>query len=399
MKCVHCNSELLLNSKFCNFCGSSIESDTSFEPIEVSHKVLTSDDENIEFNAIKPESIIYSSKIEEEIIEEDGVIYLAQHKTFDSPLIWGTTLMMLALCVLLTIFPIWYRAGDLTLVVVPYVGDSFQEQKNVHNDGYAFLHRDEIYLSYEDGIYRYDTDFENETLIIDEFGAYIYVTDDYLYYCNSSNDYYKYSFETKEKTHLISDAYYVQNLGDSIYYQNDADGEKIYCYDVVSGDSVKISNEASFNITINKEDGYIYYINDADGLCQIEISTSIRLLLANDVRDYYFNGELIYFVTGDNLCTLDVLDKDINVVLDKKKIHYITEIDGVILCDNIIDGPFILNEDGTVEYINLGSMMYTQILGDSIIYQDSDNYNLYIGDATGKKVLFINLSKNRGSYK
>lgn len=374
MNCKHCGCLLEMGSKFCKECGTPILEDVV--PITVD-AIVKGDLEHTSsfdvFNKTVEQPI--KPKVKEVVEEEDrrGFAF-----------IWGCTLTLLSLCIVLAFYPYFIQSQTVEPeTLLPFAGDVYSEQKNNHNEGYVFLHRDHIYIGHDNGLYEYDMYYRNKVKVIDGYVEYIFVNDDYFYYCDAFNDYYMLDRNSKEKTLLIEDAFYVQNLGDFIYYQNDKDGETIYEYNVSTKTVKKISDEVSYNITIDENSRYAYYTNQAQELCQVSLEGSIKLVLAQDVRDYFFDGKMLYYVTSDALESIDTITKERNTVLYKKKMHYVNKFNGYLFCDNAMDGPFYINDQGEEVYLDLDSVSNGQIVGNRFIYQDVLDFTIYSSNIHG----------------
>lgn len=401
MICNHCGCLVERGSKFCKECGTPFleevfttakeEYDDFYNAVDV--EIMKNESEFVVPVSMQ-ETVIEPKEYKTEIVSE------VEERDFNSPIIWLATLTLFALCLVLTLFPEFVSSQTIEPTILePFIGDYYLQQKNIHDEGYAFLFRDDIYMSHDDGLYVYDLNFENKMKVLDEYVEYIYVTDDYIFYCDKENDYYQYDKNTKDKTLLLESVFYVQNVGEFIYYQNDLEGEFIYQYCFEDGTNTVINDEVSYNITVNEDQSYVYYTTANKSLYSIDLFSSKKELLASDVRDYYFDGKIIYYVTSDSLVSLDILTKETNSILSKKKMYYVSMLDDFILCDNTIDGAFYVDENGVEVYFDIETVSCGQVVGDYFVYQDPLDFVLYYTKLDGKKEVITEMNAMRIDYK
>ena len=170
-----------------------------------------------------------------------------------------------------------------------------------------------------------------------------------VYFCDGYKDYIIRSYDGNTLKDLVNDtAGYLRLYNNYLYYINDDDHGSIYMLDTQTGDTAKINDEASYDLTIvgsrlyyvNIYDDYaIYYISLDDGA---PACLPLRLANGGGVRGYELKnlkGNLIYCRDSDwQLC--------------------------VITSDNT-ETPFIYP---VAEYTY-------DVYGDDLYYLDDTNYN------------------------
>ena len=127
--------------------------------------------------------------------------------------------------------------------------ETSQYAQATNNNGLAvsYVNKDKVYIVMNQELIVYDKQLNNREHVYD-FNLTDFKDDGkYYYYLDENNDYHRVDKESKSEDVLLTNVYYVQNLGEKIYYQKDSDNESIYCLDLSTNEDKKINDEVSYS--------------------------------------------------------------------------------------------------------------------------------------------------------
>jgi serine/threonine protein kinase len=203
-------------------------------------------------------------------------------------------------------------------------------------------------------------------------------------------------------------AWYINVLGDWVYFSNSGDDDSIYRISIDGAYVEKLNSDKAWDITVkddwifysNESDGYGIYKIKTDGSCRTKISSDKSYCL-NVTKDwiYYVNKNdkgSIYKIKLDGTERVKLIDNDCN---------YINAEDGCIYYANNSDGGRIykMTLDGNVVRINEDTSSNINVYGEFIYYSNkNDGGKLYRinKDGSNKTLLctnscdFINITEN-----
>lgn len=203
-------------------------------------------------------------------------------------------------------------------------------------------------------------------------------------------------------------AWYINVLGDWVYFSNSGDDDSIYRISIDGAYVEKLNSDKAWDITVkddwifysNESDGYGIYKIKTDGSCRTKISSDKSYCL-NVTKDwiYYVNKNdkgSIYKIKLDGTERVKLIDNDCN---------YINAEDGCIYYANNSDGGRIykMTLDGNAVRINEDTSSNINVYGEFIYYSNkNDGGKLYRinKDGSNKTLLctnscdFINITEN-----
>ncbi|NLG90219.1 MAG: DUF5050 domain-containing protein, partial [Clostridiaceae bacterium] len=170
-------------------------------------------------------------------------------------------------------------------------------------------------------------------------------------------------------------AWYINVLGDWVYFSNSGDDDSIYRISIDGAYVEKLNSDKAWDITgkddwifySNESDGYGIYKIKTDGSCRTKISSDKSYCL-NVTKDwiYYVNKNdkgSIYKIKLDGTERVKLIDNDCN---------YINAEDGCIYYANNSDGGRIykMTLDGNVVRINEDTSSNINVYGEFIYYSN-----------------------------
>lgn len=324
-----------------------------------------------------------------------------------NPILWIVSVSLLAICLLLGAYmqsnPSKVASNDnnaasnkqeeqkdekekkLSKFKISGENSIFTNQANSNNGGYTYRYEDKLYLSIDGAIYSYDLNFSKKDKVIDEYGSYLYVDAEYIYYCDYNNNYQKVNKKTLEKEEILKDVYYVQVVNGTIYYQSNEDQERIYAYNMTSKENNKLNDENSYNITVDQESGSIFYVNDDTTLCRMDLDGQNREeLISYDVMQYVYSNKTIYYSDDSGIIKYDLETKKTTDVTKKANIRYMSISDDKIIFSVYYGGIYRVDLDGkNKEAITKQKVSTFEVQGDKVIYDSNNDYSYYIIDMDG----------------
>ena len=174
----------------------------------------------------------------------------------------------------------------------------------------------------ESAIYRFRLGGDEEQRIVDN-AIYLQVVDDSIYYCEADADktirYCKADLEGKnEEVILDKEIYLPYLLGNTLFYQDDADNETIHMMDLNTKEDVRITTQKTYGYILN--DDYMYCIlndnstldEDYDGtLAKVDLKTLESTVLYDGASTFGFN------VKDDKLFFINTKDENRIYSIDK----------------------------------------------------------------------------------
>ena len=303
---------------------------------------------------------------------------VAQHphqnkKFYRNPLLIGITLVLLFTSIYLSSKMVAPKQelsefnGTINEVVM---------QENNHLSGYVTSDESGIYIAYENRLYKYDFKFENYEVVLNEYVENISIFDGILYYCDENNDYYSYDLNSFESNKLLENVYYVQNLGETIYYQEDSDNESIYQYIISSKEKLKLNDEVSYNLTFfnNK----IFYTDSYEELKTLDLDTKEITVLQSGVFSYIIQDHHIYMNKRSGIVKYDIDTKKSENVFNDGNIQSIHTYQNKILCSGN-NGLFTISEDESIE-ITPNVVEDVAVIGNYILYRDYITNQMMVSD-------------------
>ena len=242
--------------------------------------------------------------------------------------------------------------------------ETSQYAQATNNNGLAvsYVNKDKVYIVMNQELIAYDKQLNNREHVYD-FALTDFKDDGkYYYYLDENNDYYRVDKESKSEDVLLTNVYYVQNLGEKIYYQKDSDNESIYCLDLSTNEDKKINDEVSYSLIIDEKRERIFYVNENSELISIKFDGSDRRALASNTNTYTYDGEYLYCITNDGLVKVD----------DSGKAELIYESNGLQLV-NIVDKTLVVQDSNTIYTMSLNGKkvkkLYTMDMTGEIVFE------------------------------
>ncbi|MCR1961353.1 zinc ribbon domain-containing protein [Thomasclavelia cocleata] len=316
--CRNCGARLLEHEKYCPVCGMVQEDKVS-------------QDTNIDTN-----EMVFDPDIEENIMEKKNY--------WKSPIIWSIAIVLLVVSIGINGYidrnPIEvvdsnkqsedeYNNSSIT---INGQTDKYAQATNNNMLGISYVNKDKAYIMMSREMLVYDKTLNNRELVFDQYMTSFSEDKDYYYFLDENNDYLRVDKKTKKDDVLLSNVYYVQNLGEKVYYQKDNDNESIHCLDVAKNEDKKINDEVSYSLIIDEKKERIFYINKNAELISTALDGSDRKALASNTHIYTYDGEYLYYINDKGVvrCDLngnhqDIYDnfnlKMINIVDDHIVVH------------------------------------------------------------------------------
>lgn len=222
----------------------------------------------------------------------------------------------------------------------------------------------------------------------------LYVTEEYIYYSDVTDDFYRYSIEDETSEMILDNAFYINVIEDKVYYQNDTDNESIHVYDLNTGEDKAINNEKSYCLLIDTDKQLIYYYTSSEEICTLKAvsfdgSTTYTLVENVDSAASITKHENnLYYCREDHLYTLDVSEVANNMTdtkINDDRVYMINSFnDGLVYMTNSYDIKWCNYEGKEVkEFDFIKSEHYITLLqveGDKVFAFGSDG---------SKKVVYV----------
>lgn len=349
-RCRKCGARLLEHEKRCPVCGIEVLENTG----EVSNE------ETLE------------SSIDDKIepLMEEPVETVYQQNYWKNKWIWLTVVILIVVTTFmkesLIASPIKLAENDSKItdseITVSKNTNDFSQATNINNLGISYVNNGSVYLVMGGELLKYDSNFNNRELVLDEAVTAFSQDENGYYYLDNNNNYIFTDKETKKEDVLLKKAYYVHKLGDQIYYQNDPDGETIHCLQLKSNEDHKINDEVSYNIMVDEQRKRIFYTNDSKELVSIALDGSDEKRLASNTSIYTYDGEYLYYINDEGLVKTD-LDGESSLIYESSNLSLV----------NIVGKKLIVQDKNIIYKMDLNGKnkkeLYTMDIGGSITFE------------------------------
>lgn len=183
---------------------------------------------------------------------------------------------------------------------------------NIKNGGSVAVQGDWLYYSFgpsyiegkSDNIYAYKKDGSLKIKLSNNFGKYINVVGDWIYYSRygGGNGIYKVRIDGTDETKLDSDHYcaFLTVIGDKIYYVSDYNATTLFRMNVDGSNKVALGE---YIYSANVSGNYIYYKDTAElnTLYKMNLDGTGKTRVSDEsVESYIVDGEWIYFRANDH---------------------------------------------------------------------------------------------------
>ncbi len=391
MRCRNCNMEISELDTSCAYCGEHNKrvnrvKDTGYQPIR--------------FNGVQSEEDSFEvlqnkyQKIARDPMHKDNQGYVKQ-----IIVIAITTCIMLGI-----IFPLKYYVEEVvlpeyatanamsTLVSFEHNINNLDVQVNANAfPGNVAYDDSYIYIAASGLIYQCETDFSSASVVIADYSQSLSVESGILYYINYDQEYIALDIESGNKEVLLENIYYPKVVEGTVYYQNDSENESIYSYNLKTGEIQRINHERSYEIIVDIDNEYIYYININKELMRMDLNGENPTKIIDQVTTYCLGNNLIYYVDDGELYTRDNQSKAVSKLYSNSTVRYVNYSN-----ENIVlytySGIVTLDKEGeqtTIQENTPGSNVEDiNVIGNYIVYgfqdylmiQDFDGNIYYILD-------------------
>lgn len=192
-------------------------------------------------------------------------------------------------------------------------------QNFLNSDGGAFVYQNELYISLNDQLVKYDADFENQEVLEDSSCDHIYVDDRGCFYENY-NDFIFLDSNAKRKT-LLNDATHCYVLGQKIFYIRD---DTLYCATIDENINVIDNQKIKDNIyefTVDDQNQRILCTNTDYESQLIDFNGTTLKNKMNSYGDGYFIDGFLYYREYDGVYKSNLNSDDSEVVQEISDIY------------------------------------------------------------------------------
>lgn len=327
-RCKNCGARLLEHENYCPVCGVIQEDEVSKDEI------------------IDVEKTAYDQGTE--IVKEEKKNY------WKSPIIWSIAIVLLIVSTIMNGYldknPIEVtdsnkqseKAYNNSSITIKGQTNQFAQATNNNMMGISYVNKDKAYIMMNREMLVYDKDLNNRELVFDQYLTSFSEDDKYYYFLDENNDYLRVEKITKKEDILLTNVYYVHNLGEKVYYQKDSDNESIHCLDLTKNEDKKINDEVSYSLIIDEKKQRIFYINKESELISIALDGSDRKALASNTHIYTYDGENLYYINDKGVvrCDLNGEHQDIYENANLKMI-------------NIVDDHIVVHDENVIYTMDL----------------------------------------------
>lgn len=352
-RCKKCGARLLEHENCCPVCNM-------IQDIDDDHGIVNAYDEDIE-----------------NLISEN----IEKKNYWKNPIIWTISIVLVIVSTIINGYlndnPIKLMDSnevnkdeyiDSTLTINGKTSQ-FAQATNNNMLAISYANQDKTYIVMNRELFVYDKTLSNRELVFNQNLTTFSEDDKYYYYLDEKNNYLQVEKESKKENILLTDVYYVQNLGEKIYYQKDSDNESIYCFDLMKNEDKKINDEVSYSLIVDEKKERIFYINKNEELITIALDGSDRRALASNTNIYTYDGKYLYYINDKGLirCDLngehsDIYENDnlklVNIVDDHLIVH-----DGNIIYTMTLEGKSV-KKLYTIE--TMGKLTF-EVVGDKLL--------------------------------
>lgn len=322
-RCKNCGARLLEHENYCPVCGVIQEDKT-----------------------IDVEKTVYDQ--ETEIIKEEKKNY------WKSPIIWSIAIVLLIVSTIVNGYldknPIEVADSDKqsektyenSSITIAGQTNQFAQATNNNMMGISYVNKDKAYIMMNREMLVYDKNLNNRELVFNQYLTSFSEDDKYYYFLDENNNYLRVEKNTKKEDVLLTNVYYVHNLGEKVYYQKDSDNESIHCLDLTKNEDKKINDEISYSLIIDEKKERIFYINKESELISIALDGSDRKALASNTNIYTYDGEYLYYINDKGVVRCD-LNGDHQDIYENANLKMI----------NIVDDHIVVHDENVIYTMNL----------------------------------------------
>lgn len=339
-RCKKCGARLLEYENCCPVCNT-------MQDIDDTHDIVNDSDEDI------------------------STIKNAEKKNYwKNPIIWAISIVLVIVSTVLNVYlndnPIELVDSDEinneeyidSALTINSETSQFAQATNNNMLAISYVNQDKAYIVMNQELFVYDKKLNNRELVFNQNLTTFSEDDKYYYYLDEKNNYLRVEKESKKEDILLTEVYYVQNLGEKVYYQKDSDNESIYCLDLLKNEDKKINDEVSYSLIIDEKKERIFYVNKNAELITIALDGSDRRALASNTNIYTYDGKYLYYINDKGLIRCD-LNGEHSVIYENNNLKLV----------NIVDDHLIVHD---------GNIIYTMTL------EGKNVKKLYTIEAMGK---------------
>lgn len=433
IECFYCHYKMEPGSNYCPKCGKSVNENTcecgqvlKSEDIFCYSCGKTVEQENTQATggyvpigktkAVKQKPVVKKENIDFQTMNKGLVERVEEDNPaiWKNPILWIISISLLVVCILLS----QYMAStpskknntpktedkipDEDLVELKITGENTLpiKQSNINAGGYSYVYDDRLYLGYDGAIYEMELDFSNSKKVIDEYGEYIYVDTEYIYYCNVNNEYLRVNKETKKEEKLLENIYYPQVIEAVVYYQADSDGESIHSFNLETKEDKKINNEPSYTITVDVANQSIYYITVNQELYKMNLDGTDSKIVVAKVKDYVLEDTIIYYIGDSGLGKADITNLEITAISSEETGDYLSLLANRLVYGGYYKGVYVIDKDGkNKQVVTTNSISNLEVQGDLVIYTDMRKNTMYGANEKAKRTLIKEVEQPSVYYK
>ncbi|MFQ6793317.1 zinc ribbon domain-containing protein [Thomasclavelia sp.] len=244
---------------------------------------------------------------------------------------------------------------------------------NRNNLGVSYFNDNGSYIMINDQVIKFNDDYSNQELVVDEYVTSFSEDDDYYYYLDSNNDYIRMDKKERKSDKLLENVYYVQNLGELVYYQNDSDNESIHCLNLTNNEDKKINDEVSYCLIVDQSKERIFYVNKENKLISIALDGSDLKIISENAGLYTYDGNDLYFINDKGIVKSD-LDGNDQLIYENQDLEMINFLGDKLIVQG---GAFIyqIDKDGknAKEIYKSDSDMSFEIVGSRLLVLSTDS--------------------------
>lgn len=325
-RCKKCGARLLEHENCCPVCNTMQDIDDNYD-------IVNDSGEDIENSASKN----------------------AEKKNYwKNPIIWAISIVLFVVSAVMNVYlsdnPIElidsneinkeeYKDSDLIIN-----GETSQYAQATNNNMLAlsYVNQDKAYIVMNQELFVYDKKLNSRELVFNQNLTTFSEDDKYYYYLDEKNNYLRVEKESKKEDILLTEVYYVQNLGEKVYYQKDSDNESIYCLDLLKNEDKKINDEVSYSLIIDEKKERIFYVNKNAELITIALDGSDRRALASNTNIYTYDGEYLYYINDKGLIRCD-LNGEHSDIYENNNLKLV----------NIVDDHLVVHDGNTIYTMTL----------------------------------------------
>lgn len=318
--CKKCGARLLEYENCCPVCNT-------MQDIDDTHDIVNDSDEDI------------------------STFKNAEKKNYwKNPIIWAISIILVIVSTVLNVYlndnPIELVDSDEinneeyidSALTINSETSQFAQATNNNMLAISYVNQDKAYIVMNQELFVYDKKLNNRELVFNQNLTTFSEDDKYYYYLDEKNNYLRVEKESKKEDILLTEVYYVQNLGEKVYYQKDSDNESIYCLDLLKNEDKKINDEVSYSLIIDEKKERIFYVNKNAELITIALDGSDRRALASNTNIYTYDGKYLYYINDKGLIRCD-LNGEHSVIYENNNLKLV----------NIVDDHLIVH-DGNIIY-------------------------------------------------